>query len=525
MNNSVETAGLTKLRRGASRSTRRTSREPQREQLAVRPGLLGGQYRPLTDCDMQRIHNAALTLLENVGMAKPIPILRERALAKGCKITDGGRLCFPRALVEDVIAGAARSFMVYGRNSKHDMEFSTSRVHFDPGGEAVRTLDFKTKKFRPSTLVDVYDLSRLIDQLEHIHRHYHLIVATDIEDLREHDISRAYASFAGTTKHVSMSFNAPSHVEPVFDMACMIAGGEKKFYERPFCSADLCPVVSPMNYAEDASEVCIAATRFGSPVGVIIAPQAGATAPVALAGTLVQTIAETLAGLLLINLVVPGYPVLFGPWPFVVDLRTGSFSGGGGESALLNAAAAQMARFYDLPSNVSAGMTDAKATDNQAGYEKGISVVLAALAGANIVAESAGTLASIMAVSFESFVIDNDMLGMVQRVLRGIEVTDETLSVNVITEAVNGPGHFLAHPQTVSMMETEYLYPEVADRSSIGDWEEKGKKDIEDIARQRVQRIMSSHYPSLDPEIDKKIREKFPINLPPETMSASGGRW
>jgi trimethylamine--corrinoid protein Co-methyltransferase len=246
-----------------------------------------------------------------------------------------------------------------------------------------------------------------------------------------------------------------------------------------------------------------------------------------LAGTLVQTVAETLAGLALVNLTVPGHPMIFSNWPFVSDLRTGAFSGGGGEEAVLNAASAQLTNFYDLPSGVAAGMSDSKLPDNQAGYEKGITTVLAGLAGANMVFESAGMLASLIGCSFEAVVIDNDMLGSVQRAVRGIEVNDETMSYEVLQQVCcEGPGHFLGHDQTLSIMETEYLYPEVADRSTPDEWEEKGALDIRERAAQRVSALLSSHYPEyIDPKVDEALRKRYPILLPRDAMAPDCGRW
>jgi trimethylamine--corrinoid protein Co-methyltransferase len=258
----------------------------------------------------------------------------------------------------------------------------------------------------------------------------------------------------------------------------------------------------------------------------VVAPQAGATAPAALAGAVVQCVAESLASLLQIDMVHPGFPVNVGPWPFVSDLRTGSFTGGSGEEALVSAAAAQMINHYDLVSSVGAGMTDSKVPDNQAGYEKGIAVALAALAGCNNVSESAGMLGSLMAFSHESLVIDNDMLGTVMRTVRGIEVNEESLSFDVINSVVHDEGHFLRSDQTVSLMRTEYEYPELADRNPPGLWENMGARDIREMAGERVNAILSTHYPEyIDPAIDAKIRDAFPILLPREHMFAGSGRW
>jgi trimethylamine--corrinoid protein Co-methyltransferase len=282
-----------------------------------------------------------------------------------------------------------------------------------------------------------------------------------------------------------------------------------------------------LRYGEDNGSVSMECARHGIPVNMVIAAQAGATSPAALAGTLVQTVAETLAGLALVNLTVPGHPMIFSNWPFVSDLRTGAFSGGGGEEAVLNAASAQLTNFYDLPSGVAAGMSDSKFPDNQAGYEKGITTVLAGMAGANMVFESAGMLASLIGCSFEALVVDNEMLGSVQRAVRGIEVNDETLSYEVLEDVCRGgPGHFLGQPQTLRIMETEYLYPELGDRSTTGEWEENGSKLIHERAVEKLRELMASHYPEyIDPKLAEELRRRYPIKLSAEAMQASCGRW
>jgi trimethylamine--corrinoid protein Co-methyltransferase len=388
-------------------------------------------------------------------------------------------------------------------------------------------LDVETRTYRSSTLADLYDFARLVDQLDNVHWFSRTVVATDITDLFEFDMSVAFACAAGTQKHIFSGFNLAEHVKSGAEMFDAILGGEGRFRERPFCSANTCSIVPPLRYGEDNGAVSMECARHGMPINMVIAAQAGATSPAALAGTLVQTVAETLAGLALVNVTVPGHPMIFSNWPFVSDLRTGAFSGGGGEGAVLNAASAQLTNFYDLPSGVAAGMSDSKFPDNQAGYEKGITTVLAGMAGANMVFESAGMLASLMGCSFEALVVDNDMLGLVQRAVRGIEVNDETLSYEVLEEVCcGGPGHFLGQPQTLSIMETEYLYPELGDRSTTGEWEEKGSKLIHERAVEKVRELMSSHYPEyIDPKLAEKLRRRFPIKLTAEAMQPSCGRW
>ncbi|MCP4391971.1 MAG: trimethylamine methyltransferase, partial [Gammaproteobacteria bacterium] len=162
----------------------------------------------------------------------------------------------------------------------------------------------------------------------------------------------------------------------------------------------------------------------------------------------------------------------------------------------------------------------------QAGFEKGITAVTAGLAGANRILESAGMLGSLMGCSFEALMIDNDMLGMAQRVVAGIEVNDETLSLDVIREAALGPGHYLGQPQTLELMETDYLYPDLADRSAPGLWEEEGSLDIMARAQQSVKQTLSSHYPEyIDAPTDAAIRDRFPIKLASADMRLGNSRW
>jgi len=340
------------------------------------------------------------------------------------------------------------------------------------------------------------------------------------------DINAAYVSAAGTMKHTQLTFASAAHVQPTLEMLYMIAGGKDKFDKRPFCNGGGCPVISPLRYGRHNSEVCVESIKFGAPIWVTVAPQAGATAPAALAGAVVQSVAEALAGLLMIDMVEPGYPVVIGPWPFVSDLRTGAFTGGSGEEALVSAGAVQMANFYDLPCSVGAGMTDSKLPDYQAGYEKALAIALAAQAGCNDVSESAGMLGSLMALSLESMVIDNDLLGAVLRTIRGIEVNEETLSFEVMKQVVHGEGHYLRAEQTLSLMRSGYEYPALADRSTPGEWEAAGSPDIRQTAGERVKSLLSTHYPEyIEPAIDAKIRERFPILLTEADMRAGSGRW
>ncbi len=522
--NDVE-AGTAPRRSG--RALRVAARRTAGPSAAVRPGLAGGAYRPLSERDLQRIHETALDVLEKIGMGQATPEILAVALAKGCTVSDGGRLLFPRALVEEMIEVAAKEITFHGRDPQRTIRSGGNRVYFATSGEAVRFVDPVTGEYRPSTLADLYDFFRMADYLEHVDFCGQTVVATDVcEDARRHAVNIAYAGAAATTKPFSISLADAANVADVVAVWDTLLGEEGAFARRPFAAIGLCPVVSPLRFGPDTSGVLLEVARRGLILTACTAPQAGATAPAALAGSLVQATAEALAIIALANMVRPGTPVDFGPWPFVSDLRTGAFTGGSGEEAVLQAAAGQIARFYGLPGVVAAGMTDAKRPDFQAGYEKALTVALSALSGGNMICEAAGMMGSLLGCSLEAMVLDNDMIGSVQRALRGIEVTDETLSFDVIRQTVEGPNHYLGHSQTLAMMQTEYLYPKVADRSPVSEWEVRGLPDVMVAARKRVRDIMAAHYPAyIDAAADARLRARFPIALPREAMQPGDPRW
>ncbi|MCP4768104.1 MAG: trimethylamine methyltransferase [Gammaproteobacteria bacterium] len=517
----------TSRRRGNAREARLKMREDAANKRPVHAGLIGGAYKPLQPGDLGKIHRTALEILETIGIGSPTPEVIEFATAAGCWIDDNGRLCFPKTLIEDILAKAAREYTIFSRSPDHaDVKVGGYHVNYSTSGEAVSLYEPDERSFRPSTLVDLYDLGRLVDRLDNIHQFGQMVIPTELIDPQEHDFNVAYALCAATQKPCEMAFTDAGNVRPAIEMFDLVLGGPGRFAEKPFLSFGGCPIVSPLRFGEDNLDLLVETSKLGLINDIAIAPQAGATSPAAMAGTLAQVAAEGLACLAITNIIKPGCPMTFAIWPFISDLRTGSFTGGSGEEALAMSACAQLGRFYDLPTSVAASMTDSKLPDAQAGFEKGITAVTAGLAGANRILESAGMLGSLMGCSFEALMIDNDMLGMAQRVIAGIEVNDETLSLEVIREAALGPGHYLGQPQTLELMETDYLYPDLADRSATGTWEEEGSLDIMARARQSVKEVLSSHYPDhIDAGADAAIRDKFPIKLKTTEMQADNGRW
>jgi trimethylamine--corrinoid protein Co-methyltransferase len=500
-------------RQGGGRHERHERKQPR----VAPPGLEGGWYRPLRDEDIKRIHEASLSVLERTGIEVMPSECGEIFRRAGARVDDErNRVFIPRHLVAEALAKAPPEVVLCGRNPAHDLRLGGRRVYMGTGGAAVKVLDLETQRVRESTLADVARIGRLVDALDNIHFYLRACVARDIPiDLL--DINTYYAAATNTTKHVTVNcFSVPS-VREVVEMAAMIAGGREALRERPLVSLTVCWTVSPLRYAPETVEVLTEAVRQDIPVFLSSAPQAGATSPAALAGTLVQINAEELSGVVYTQLVKPGARIVLGYVPSVADLRTGSFSGGGAEFAMMHAAAAQLGQFYNLPVYNSAGLADSKIPDIQAGYEKGITSLAAALAGSNYIHHSAGLLESMLTVAYEQYVIDDDINGSIMRAVRGIEVTEESLSVDLIDQVCRGEGHFLGTPQSLALMHTEYYYPHTGDRKRREDWEANGGLDMRERARRKARQILQTHKPQpIPPAAEVAIRQRFKILLPAE---------
>ncbi|MEM8801616.1 MAG: trimethylamine methyltransferase family protein [Pseudomonadota bacterium] len=503
----------------AAKQGRRSGRRERMDRRAAGPptnpcppGQTGGAYQPLTQQELEEIYATALKLLAVLGMGEVPDRLRRDLLAIGAKEGDGERILFPEALIETAIAQAAKTFTLHGLDPKRSIDVGGTSVHFGTGGAAVQTLDLETGLYRPSTLADLHDFTRLQDTLANVSWFTRCCVATDVPDNLDLDINTAFALIKNTTKPTATSFTLAEHIAPIVEMLDIAAGGTGEFSKRPFMKAHISPVISPMRFGDDAVDVVYECIRHNIPISCITAAQAGATAPATLAGFLAQSLAETLASLAMVHAIQPGFPMVFSNWPLVIDLRTGAFSGGSGETAVLNAASAQLSNWLGLPSGVASSMTDAKAIDAQYGMEKGITSLAAALAGGNLIYESSGMTASLLGASFEAFVLDDEMHANTYRALRGIEVNEDNLGFDAICQAVLGEGHFLGGQHTYAAMERDYFYPTLADRDEPGTWREKGSQDAWSRAKDRVREILATHQPAyLSPEQEKDIRQRFNI--------------
>ena len=488
----------------------------------VRIGLSAHRLASLTEPEQQRIHQTVLDILSTIGLHNAPESTRRTLTEAGATLSaDGRRILFSPSLVEDVLARCNRKPLLAARDPQWDIHPFGTNTYTATAGAAVQMFDYKTKRYHPSTLQDLYDSARICDEMEHVHYFQRTMVARDMEDPLDLDVNSLYACLHGTRKHIASSWTTADNLRACLPILYEVAGSEEAFRARPFASMSCCFVVPPLQFAEDACGCLEVAAEAGVPILLLSAGQAGATAPAPLALAIAQEMAECIAGIVYVEAVRPKAPFLIGPWPFVVDLRTGMMTGGSGEQALLMAGCGDMGRFYDLPTSVTAGMTDSKSPDAQSGYEKGYNYAMVLNSGANCVQEAAGMHASLLGYSHETAVLDNDALGAVLRTVRGIEVSEDNLSLELMRQCtVDGPGHFLAHDDTIARMQRDYIYPKYFDRFNIALWEEGGGVTAAERAHEYVVERLAHYHPHHIPEqVDRWIRDRYRIMLevPPKT--------
>jgi trimethylamine--corrinoid protein Co-methyltransferase len=292
-------------------------------------------------------------------------------------------------------------------------------------------------------------------------------------------------------------------------MAEVIAGSPKKLMDKPIISMVTCCSISPFVLDDDYTQLTIEVAKAGIPVITPVEPLCGATSPVTLAGNLVVQNCDTLAGVMLTQIVNPGAPVFYGCISSIADLRDMKYLSGAIEMGLMNAAACQLARFYKLPIYATAGMSDSKTLDAQSAFESAMTNLMVALAGGNFIHDAAGLLEFCLCASLEKYVIDDEILGMVMRAVHGIDVNPDTLAFDLLRKIGPG-GHFVASRHTRSFMRREQYMPNLCDRSKREEWVRDGGKTLRQRARQKVKAILSgSNKPVLSEQIRGKIRSEI----------------
>jgi len=472
---------------------------------------MGGQFKPLGEEGVIEIHETSLRILEEVGVRMDLEEALQIFKNNGARV-DGNIVRIPSSAVDQALHSVPHRFLMAGRDEKHDLILEDRRVYLGTGGAALTVLDLETGEARPGSLRDLAQIARLVDALENIHFYLRPCVPQDIRK-EVMDINQFYASLSSTTKHVMGAAQSVQTVRDVIEMARMIAGGKEALEKRPILSFVTSWMISPLHFATETTRVLLEVARNRIPVALSSAPMAGSTSPVTLAGTLAQVHAEQLSGIVLTQLANPGSPVLYGAIPSMADLKWMTYVGGGIEFGLMNAAISQMAQYIQVPNYNSAGLTDSKVSDIQAGYEKAFSICLCALAGSNYIHHAAGMLESMRAVAYEQYVIDDEIIGMALRLLKGIHIDEETLGFRAIRE-VGPSGNYLSSMHTVKFMRQEYFRQTLGDRQAREAWKKSGSLDARDRARKKAKEILETHVPRcLDPKIEQEIRKKFEICL------------
>ena len=471
-------------------------------------GIPASLYRPLRGADVRRIAEAALEVLARSGMAVYSQTAFDAFRSAGAEADAETRIVrLPRSLVEDAIASNPSSITLYSRDGTCDAVLERNRVHYGTGGTAIFVLDPDTGERRPSTTEDVILNARLSDVLEHVHVFTINVFPNDIKDNDQIDLNRFFHALDNTTKHVMGGLYSMTGCQKVVEMAQMIAGGSEPLRAKPFVSF-ITLIISPFKIDGDYGEITCYLAREGLPVVVPSEPMCGTTAPITLAGSVLTHVAETLGGITLVQCINKGAPGICGSVGSISDLRTMGNLGGAIERAMINAAVAQMAQHFELPLYSTAGTSDAKTVDIQAAYESAMSDLLVAMSGANYIHDAAGLMEFDLTVSYEKLVVDNEILGMCQRVLRGIEVTDETLATGLLLE--KGPGKdFLTEEHTVEYMRGEFFMPRLANR----DKREALQPDSDALSRAKafVREIRAADRESrLPPAVRAQILAKFP---------------
>ncbi|MCK8827276.1 trimethylamine methyltransferase family protein [Natroniella acetigena] len=454
----------------------------------MKEAFQGGLLKFLDQNQMDLIHQKTLDILEEVGVRVENKKALELFDEKGAEVDfDEEIVKLPNSMVEDAIDTAPSKVILYGREEDNHIELGGTNVYIGTGGTAVNVLDIDTGERRKATSQDVANTAKLVQDLDNID-FFVIPVFPDDAGKEGADEARFFNALRNTTKHIMGGIYTAEGQKKVIDAAVKIAGSEEELKEKPFISF-IANIMSPLTMERDYTEYFRYAVERGVPVLGPPAPIAGATSPITLPGTIAQTNAEALFMVIFSQLIEPGAKTLYSVVPTTMDMKSSDFRFSSIEMGMMNAACAQMAQYYDLPIYNTAGVSDSKVPDIQAGYEKMSNILMAALSGANYIHDAAGLLNTGMSVAYEQYVIDNQMLGMAKRVLRGLEFSEERLAYDDIKEVGPG-GNFLTASSTMKYMRTEFFDDQLYDDRDWDDWSKDGAPDARERAKDIAREIL-----------------------------------
>ena len=428
-------------------------------------------------------------------------------LASSGATVNGERVRIPEALVRSCLATVPHAFDLFDREGRPAVRFGADRVQFDPGSCGVSVLDGRTGEHRSSSSDDLVRLVRVADALAAYDAQSTAVVCHDVPAA----IGDAYRLFLvllwSAKPVVTGAFGARSSALMI-DLLALDAGGRAALAERPRAVFDVCPS-PPLTWSAFGSNNLMDLARAGVPAEIVSMPLAGAAAPVTLIGSIVQHAAECLGGIVIYQLASPGAPIVWGGAPAIVDMRSGATAIGAIETAMLVAGYTQVGRFLGLPTHGYLGASDSKILDGQAGLESGMTALVGALSGTDLIS-GAGMLDFLLTQSAEKLVVDAEAIGMIRRLLGGIDTPTATLALDAFAEA-GEEGRFLELPETRRLFRREQFLPSaVIDRGSRRAWDEAGAVDTMGRARNRVEALLANHErPGIDAAVEAALVERI----------------
>ena len=462
-------------------------------------------FSVLSQDQVHEIHRSSLEILEKAGY-KILSRQARNLLKKAGARVDGPLVKTPRHIVDECIHLAPKGFVLFDREGKKALELEGRKSYYGTSTASPNTRDALTAEIHPTRVEDISRGALIADALSNIDWVMPMGSSQDVPALAA-DLYEFEAVVTHTRKPiVFIAYSLRGH-EIVYEMAAQVAGSMDRLRERPFLVAYPEPI-TPLVYPEDVADKLLYTAGLGMPVIGGPADQAGATSPVTLAGTLVLMHAETLMGLVLSQLKRPGTPYVLGGVPTVIDMSTGNMCQAAPELSLMTAAYGDIARALGFPTWGTAGTTDAKTLDEQAGIESAFSCLAHALGGVNLI-HDVGYIDMGMICSAEMLVMGDEIIGMVKRFVQGIEVNADTLARDLIARVGPG-GNFLQEDHTYRHFRREHWIPSLMVRQTYDAWESEGSKTMGDRIREKIRRILETHTvpPLPDPVLQELGRLK-----------------
>jgi len=462
-------------------------------------------FELLSENDVAKIHETTLDVMESVGLDFNYGPARHLFAKAGAKV-DGNRVYFPRKLVESYRTKAPEKFILYSRNPHNNVLVGGDSSLFIPANCPPFVSDMHLGR-RYGTLNDYENFIKLTGNSKFLDMCSNIPVEpSDIPPIQR-NLKMLYATMKNTDKCFMGGTLGRVGAEETFKMVSILFGIDP---DHMFDKARVISIpcsLTPLKYDSMMLESLMAYAEKGQPVIVNALAIAGATSPVTMEGTLIVQNAEVLAGIVLAQLVREGTPVVYGGASTSADMRTGALCVGSPEMAMINSMTAQMARFYKVPSRASGALTESKEAGTQAAYESMMNLNTAVNCGVNMILHAAGALESINCMSYEKFIIDDEMCGMVRRIKQGVNISHEFLAFDLISQVGPG-GHFLDNAHTLKHCRTQFFMPGMGDRRSYHIWEKKGGYDLISNANLQWKKILSEYIPpELDPGVDRDLQK------------------